>query len=107
MIVPVSWQAREDEPGCDVRVLEELGGDEAVVGRRLGVVEDVGELLEVTRAEQVGDVLDGFGREEADRLVADPEELGAAQIDLLDPVGGEQAVGRRRVLAEGGAAGCR
>ena len=38
--VPVSWHIGQHAAGGDVGVLQQVEGDEAVVGRRLGVVED-------------------------------------------------------------------
>ena len=48
--------ARQHPSGRDVGVLEQLEGDEVVVGGGLGVVEDVAELLEVPGAQQVRDI---------------------------------------------------
>ncbi len=53
---------REDAAGRDVGVLQQVEGHEAVVGRGLGVVEDVGELRQVAGAEQVRDVVHGLAR---------------------------------------------
>ena len=47
----------------DVRVHQQLERDEAVVGRGLGVVEDLAQLREVAGAQQVRDVVEGRRRE--------------------------------------------
>ena len=54
--VPVSWHDRQHAAGGDARVLQQLERDEAVVGRRLGVVEDRAQLREVAGPQEVRDV---------------------------------------------------
>ena len=85
---------RQDPAGRDVRVLEEVERDEAVVGRGLGVVEDAPELREVPRPEQVGDVAHRLARQQGQRLGLDPEERLAGGLEGGDVVLGDEAVGR-------------
>ena len=47
---------REDAAGGDVRVLQEIEGDELVVGGGFFVVEDFAQLGEVARSQEMGDV---------------------------------------------------
>ena len=54
--VPVSWHIGSTPPAAMLGVLQQVERDEAVVGRRLGVVEDGAELREVTGPQEVGDV---------------------------------------------------
>ena len=49
---------RQHAAGRDVGVLQQVEGDEAVVGRRLGVVEDPAQLREVGGPQPVGDVVE-------------------------------------------------
>src|SRR5690606_32500409 len=54
---------REDAAGRDAGVLQQVERHEAVVGRRLGVVDDLPELLEVPGPQVVGDLVHGQGGE--------------------------------------------
>ena len=56
---------RQDTTGGDVGVLEQIKGDEPIIGAGLGVIENAGELLEVRGAQQVGDVLDALVGEQS------------------------------------------
>ena len=92
--------AGQHAAGGDVGVLEQLERDELVVGRRLGVVEDRAELLEVARAQEVRDVVDRGAGEERQRLGLDREHVALAQPLECDVVAGELAVlGARRARA--------
>ena len=74
---------RQDAARGDVRVLEQVERDELVVVARLGVVEDVRELLQVRRAQVVRDVVHrGLG-----------EQLAAPRAR---PAGSDARRGRRR-----------
>ena len=90
----------QDEAGRDVRVLQQVERDEAVVGRGLGIVEDVRELLKVTRAQQVLDVADRGLGERGDRLGLDLEEGATAGLERRHTFRGQQAV-RSLVRTEG------
>ena len=83
----------------DVRVHQQLERDEAVVGRRLRVVEDLAQLREVPGAQQVGDVVEGRRRELHESLGLDPQDLAPARANHPDEVPAELAVGGG-VLAE-------
>eukprot|EP00966_Prymnesium_polylepis_P253339 5855347-Prymnesium_polylepis.1 len=63
--------ARQDFARRDVGVLEQLECNKLVVAGRLRVVEDVGELLEVARPEQVGDVNHRLRGQQPQRLRLD------------------------------------
>ena len=94
MAVPVSWQQGSTPPGGDVGVLEQLQGDEAVVGRGLGVVEDGGQLGEVAGPEQVGDVAHGLAREQRQGLGLDPQERvpAASKVETWSAVSSRYGV---------------
>ena len=79
--------------GGDVGVLQQLEGDEAVVGRRLGVVEDGRQLGEVAGPQQVGDVAHGLAGEQRERLGLDLQEALAGGLEGRHAVGREQPVG--------------
>lgn len=77
MAVPVSYRVEGKNESClagrklalssDAGVLEEVGGDELVVVGGLGVLEDVGEELEVGGSQVVGDLLHtGLGHKTTD-----------------------------------------
>ncbi len=83
---------RQDHPGGDVGVLEQVHRHEAVVAAGLGVVEDRAQLGEVRGAQVVGDVLDGLGRELRQDLGLHGEEPPPGGFDRVHPVLGEQAV---------------
>ncbi len=91
---------RQHAAGGDVDVLEQVGGHEPVVARRLGVVDDLAQLGQVRRAQVVGDVVHRLGRQALDRLGADLEEGLAVDVDGRDALGGDQPVGR--VVLAGG-----
>ena len=97
--VPVSWHDGQDPARGDAGVLQQLGRDEHVVGRRLGVVEDGGELREVPGPQQVRDLEHRRLGEQGERLGLDLQEPPAAGLERRHVVGGEQAV-RRFVGAE-------
>ena len=86
---------RQDAAGGDVSVLEEVVGDELVVSRRLGIVEDRGELPKVPRPQEMVDVDHRLLGEPPDRLALDDDDLTRAEPLDAHAVGGEPAVGRR------------
>ena len=90
----------EDHPGGDVGVLEKLEGDETVVAGRLGVLEDVGELLQVARAEEMRDVRHALLRDEAERLGLDLEHAPAHHLVHADVIGRDLAPGNVLGLGE-------
>ena len=69
---------RQHAAGGDVDVLEQVERDEAVVARRLRVVDDPPQLGEVRGPQVVGDVVHRLGGQQPDRLGLDLEE-GAAR----------------------------
>ena len=85
---------RQDAAGGDVGVLQQVEGDEPVVGAGLGVVEDVAQLLQVAGAQVVRDVVHALVREPGERVGVDAQERLARDVEGLDTVGGEQPVGR-------------
>ena len=62
---------RQDTPGGDRCVLQQVESDEPVVVGGFGVVEDVAQLLEMARAQEVRDVVHCLGGEAADRFGLD------------------------------------
>ncbi len=66
----------------DAGVAQQVRRDEAVVRRRLGVVDDRAQLGEVRRAQQVGDVADGGAHQRGQRRGRDLEELAAECGDV-------------------------
>ncbi len=93
----------QDHAGGDVGVLQQLERDEAVVVRRLGVVEDRRQLFQVRRAQQVGDVVHRLGRQVGHHLPVDLQEGLAAQVDRADAVDPEGSVhGPIRAVLEQG-----
>ena len=91
--------ARQHATRRDVRVHEQLERDEAIVGGGLWIVEDLAQLREVSGAQQMGDVVEGFGREPHERLGLDLQDLAPARANHPDEVPPELAIGGR-VLAE-------
>ena len=81
-----------DAADGDARVLQQLEGDEAVVGRGLGVVEDGGDLLEVLRPKEEIDVVEGLVRQQRERLGIDGEQLFVADLFDADVFLRQQAV---------------
>ena len=93
---------REDHAGRDVGVLQQLEGDEPVVSGRFRVVQNVRELLQVPRAQEMGDIGHRFAREFPERLRLDAEELAVRRLDGAD--GGAQVLQLpvRHLLVVGG-----
>ena len=94
--VPVSWHDGRIPPAAMHAFFKQLERDEAVVGRRFGVVEDRAQLGEVAGAQQVRDVEHRPAREQRQRFRLDLDERAAAGRERRDVVGGEQLV--RRVV---------
>jgi hypothetical protein len=90
---------RQDATRRDVRVLEQVERDEAIVGRGRGVVEDPAQLGEVSGTELVRDVAHRLVRELRERLRSDLEERAAARLERADVILRDEPV-RRLVLAE-------
>jgi hypothetical protein len=91
---------RQHATSRDVGVLQQVERDEAVVGRRLGIIEDAPQLSQVPRTQQVRDVAHGLAREQAQRLGLHAHEVVSQRRFHLHMVLAEQAVGRR-VCAQG------
>ena len=85
---------RQDHARRDVGVLHQLEGDEAVVVRRLGILENLGELLEVARAEEMGDIPNRLGGQRDQRLGIHLQDLPAIDLDGFDEVALDAAVFR-------------
>ena len=90
----------EDHPGGDARVAQHVECDEAIVGRRLGIVQDPAQLAEVPRPEEVAHVAHRFGSEPRQGRRIDQEDRLAAEGVGRDPITLDAAVGRP-VLAVG------
>ena len=86
---------REHPARGDVGVLEQVEGNELVVGARLGVVDDRAQLGEVARPQQVRDIADRLHGEQAQDLGLDLEEGAITQLYRAHAVAGDQAVRRR------------
>ena len=85
---------RQHAAGGDRCVLEQVEGDEAVVVAGLRVVEDVAQLLQVARAQEVGDVAHRLARDQRQRLGLDLQERALRRLERADEVGGQLPVGR-------------
>ena len=88
--------ARQHPAGRDVGVAQQLEGDEAVVLRRLGVVDDRTQLREMGRPQQVRDVVEGGAGHPAEHVGVDRQQLAAVDGDGGHAVGAQLAV--RRVV---------
>ena len=73
---------RQHAAGRDVGVLELLDGNEAVVLRSLGVVENGPQLGEVRGPEEMGDVADGLGGKLPQHRGVDLQDCAAVHLDL-------------------------
>ena len=84
----------QHHPGGDVGVLQHVESDEAVVRRRLGVVEDLAQLRQMAGTEEVRDVADGRGGEPGQPGGRDGENRLAAEAVGGDEVALDTAIGR-------------
>ena len=84
----------------DIGVLEQVIGHETIIAGGLGIVEDLGELGQMARAQQMVDVDHGLLGQKADRLAADGEDFAPAEGLDAHALGGELAIGGL-ILAEG------
>ena len=84
---------RQHAAGGDVDVLQQVEGDEPVVARGLGVVDDPAQLGEVGGAQVVRDVVHRLGGQRADRLGLHLEEGPTVDLDGADALGRDQPVG--------------
>mmetsp|Transcript_29571 Transcript_29571/g.50209 ORF Transcript_29571/g.50209 Transcript_29571/m.50209 type:complete len:587 (-) Transcript_29571:115-1875(-) len=84
----------------DVGVLQELEGHEPVVGRGLGVLQDLRQLPQVRGAQEVRNVHHRLRGEQAQGLGLDLQELHAIHCDGADVVGGQLLVRRRGVRGQ-------
>ncbi len=106
---------RQHAAGGDVGVLQEIIGDELVVIGCFRVVEDLAQLLQVRRAQQMIDVGERGLAERAQRLVADHQHVLAHHLLDLHAADIELAIGRlvgaerkqRRVMVGGRGSGVR
>ncbi len=90
---------RQNAAGGDVGVLQQIVGDELVVRGRLGIVEDLGELGEMARPQQMVGVDRGGFSQRADRLAVDDEEFVVAHLLRAHALRRDEAIGGL-VLAE-------
>ena len=91
---------RQHAAGGDGRVLQQVERDEAVVVAGLGVVEDVAQLLQVARPQEVGDVAHRLAGEPGDGRRVDLQHGAERRLDRAHALGGDQAE-RRVVVAQG------
>ena len=83
---------RQDATGGDARVLQEIECNESVVRACLWIIEDLGELFEVTRAQEVGDVAHRRSSEQCDRRRIDAKEFAVRCRERVDAIGSEQSI---------------
>ena len=88
---------RQDTACGDVGVFQKVEGDETVVRRRLGIVQDLGELVEMAGAQEMVDVDHRLLGQQANRRAVDRQDLAAGKGLDADAVGRQLAV-RRLVL---------
>src|SRR5216683_1483613 len=79
---------RQHLAGGDIGVLQEVEGDEAVIVRRLGVVEDVAQLLEMAGAQEMLAIDEALLRQEGERLGVDLDDALALEAGRRDIVAG-------------------
>ena len=82
----------EDHARGDVRVLQHLKGDEAIVVARILVVEDPPHLFEVRGAKEVRDVADSLAREKRNRLGLDDENFLSQDLRLSEAIARKLAI---------------
>ncbi len=83
---------RQDAAGRDVGVLEQVEGDEPIVGARLGVGQDVRQLLQMPGSEQVLDRCDGLEGQDSQGFGFHLQELAPGGLDHADPLACHEAV---------------
>jgi hypothetical protein len=92
-LIPEHARALLEAARGDVNVLEQVERDEPVVPRRLGVVDDLPQLLQMRRPQVVGDVVHRLRGQQAQCLRVHLEERPAVRLERRDPLGGDQSVG--------------
>ena len=90
---------RQHAAGGDVGVLQKVVGDELVVVGRLGVVEDLCELRQMRRAQQMVDVGHRRFGQRAHRFAARTTRMSSPELLDAHALVGQLAIGRL-VLAE-------
>ena len=83
---------RQDTACGDACVLQEVERNEPIICTRLWVGEDVGKLLEVTRAKQVCDVAHRGPCEHRDRRGIDTQEFAVRCCERVDAVSAEESI---------------
>ena len=84
---------RQDAPGGDVGVLQQIEGDEAIVGAGFGVIEDGGELCQVIGAKQVRDVVERLVGQQSKDVGFDGYKRAPAGVNDVDSLGGDKPIG--------------
>ena len=84
---------RQDAPGGDVGVLQQIESDEAIVGAGFGVIEDGGELCQVIGAKEVRDVVERLVGEQSQNFGLYGHERAPTGVDDFDSLGGDEAKG--------------
>jgi hypothetical protein len=101
--VPVSWHIGRMPPAAISAFLSSVERDVAVVGRRLGVIEDGGDLLEMFRPQVERRVVEGVAGEEREGFRGHLEDFLPLEVGGTDALAGQQAVRacrRRRAGAD-------
>ncbi len=91
---------RQHLAGGDVGILEEIEGDEAVVGGRLGIVEDGAKLAQMGGTQEMRAIDHRLLRQKRQRRRFDHQHGLAGEGGARHVIGGEPAIGRL-VLPQG------
>ena len=78
--------------GGDVRVLQQLEGHDAIVGRRVRVRENLRELREVTGSEQMRNIANRLGGEQGERLGFNLQQAATVDFDGRNVLVAELAI---------------
>lgn len=85
----------QDAARRDIRVLQQIEGDELFVRRHLRIIKDAAELREMTRAKQMVDVDERLLAEKTDRLAIDDQNIGDECMLDANTIRAHLFVGRR------------
>ena len=88
----------QDAAGGDVGVLQEIPGDEMVVGRGVLVVQDACQLPQMCRPQQMGAIVKGLCRQLGQPGAFHGQDVGAVEFFDTDMVRRERPVFRRVVV---------
>ena len=96
--VPVSWHEGSTMPAETFAFFRSSSATKRSFADGLGIVEDRGELGEMAGAQQVRDVAHRRRGEQAQRLGRHLQHAAAGDLDRLDVLGGQAAVGHARLV---------